>query len=64
MPSAIRRSKFSLETNHASSAVATPSAFRRSEAPDAGIPTNPNISSTAGDQPYRQPEAERAVIQR
>src|SRR5450759_1318149 len=46
MPSAMRRSKFSLKTNHASSAVNKASALSRSEAPDAGMPVSPIISST------------------
>src|SRR3546814_5845736 len=44
MPSAIRRSKFSLKTNQANSAVNTPSAFSSKEAPDAGIPVSPSMS--------------------
>lgn len=51
MPSAIRLSKFSLKTNQASSAVNTPSAFSRREAPDAGMPVNPIISSTGPTMP-------------
>jgi hypothetical protein len=46
MPSAMRRSKFSLKANQASSAVKTPSALSSSEAPEAGMPESPNISST------------------
>jgi hypothetical protein len=45
MPHAIRASKFSLKTNHASNAVNTPSRFRRSEALDAGVCTKPHISN-------------------
>ncbi|CQR21958.1 Uncharacterised protein [Yersinia enterocolitica] len=42
----MRRSKFSLKANQASRAVNTPSALSSSEAPDAGIPVRPIISST------------------
>ena len=44
IPSAIRRSKFSRKTNHASSAVKTPSAFNNSDAPDAGMFASPHIN--------------------
>ena len=51
IPSATRRSTFSRKTNHASSAVKTPSAFSRREAPDAGMFESPNISSTGAAIP-------------
>jgi hypothetical protein len=51
MPSAMRRSKFSLKTNQASSAVNTPSALSRSDAPEAGMPARPNISRTGPTPP-------------
>src|SRR5713226_3732624 len=51
IPNAMRRSKFSFNTNHANSAVNTPSAFKRREAPDAGIPVNPSMSSTGPTTP-------------
>ena len=51
MPSAIFRSKFSLKANQASRAVNTPSAFSRSEAPDAGMPVSPIIRSTGATMP-------------
>src|SRR5437879_3027833 len=37
IPKAIRRSKFSRNTNHARSAVSTPSRFNSSDADDAGV---------------------------
>ena len=46
MPNAIRALKFSLHTNHASSAVRTPSRFKSNEELDAGVAANPHISST------------------
>src|SRR5689334_18996823 len=41
IPKAMRRSKFSLKTNHASKAVNTPSRFNNSEAEDAGVSRSP-----------------------
>ena len=49
IPSAMRQSKFSLNANQARSAVNTPSAFNRSEAPDAGVRVSPSISNTRAD---------------
>jgi len=51
MPTKIRRSKFSLNTNHASIAVNTPSRLRRSEADDAGVLTSPTIRRTGPAMP-------------
>ena len=46
MPSAMRRSKFSRNTNQASRAVNTPSAFSSRDAPEAGMLESPTISRT------------------
>lgn len=51
IPKATRRSEFSPKTNHANNAVNTPSALSKSDAPDAGIPVSPNISSTGPTTP-------------
>src|SRR5688572_19310441 len=51
IPNAMRRSKFSRNANHASSAVNTPSAFNSSEVPAADIRVSPNISSTGAITP-------------
>ena len=51
MPSAMRRSKFSRNTNQASSAVKTPSAFNRRDAPEAGMLESPTINRTGAIMP-------------
>jgi hypothetical protein len=51
MPMAIRRSKFSWKTNHAISAVATPSSVSISEAVAASVRESPNISSSGPMMP-------------
>ena len=51
MPSAMRRSKFSLKTNHAKSAVKTPSALSNNAALEAGIAVRPVISNTGPATP-------------
>ena len=51
MPSAMRRSKFSRNTNHAIKAVNTPSALSNSDAPEAGMRVRPSISSTGPSMP-------------
>jgi hypothetical protein len=51
MPRAILRSKFYLKANHANSAVKTPSIFSSNDSPDAGIWSNPSISSTGAITP-------------
>lgn len=51
IPRAIRRSKLSLNTNHASRAVNTASALSKSEAPEAGMRKRPNIKSTGATTP-------------
>ena len=51
MPSAMRRSKFSLKANQASADVSTASAFSSSEAPEAGIADSPTIRSTGPTMP-------------
>ena len=45
IPAAILESKFSLNTNHASNAVNTPSRFNSREALDAGESFSPNNNS-------------------
>ena len=51
IPSAIRRSKFSRKTNHAMSAVNTPSRLSRREAPDAGVRVRPIMSINGASTP-------------
>ena len=51
MPSAMRRSTFSRNTNQASKAVNTPSALSSSDAAEAGMPASPSISSTGPATP-------------
>lgn len=51
MPSAMRRSKFSRNTNHAKSAVATPSRLSSSEATEAGVVVSPHIKSSGPHTP-------------
>src|SRR5947207_3437836 len=51
MPSAMRRSKFSWNTNQARSAVNTPSRFSSSDADAAGVERSPAISNTGASTP-------------
>ena len=51
IPVKIRRSKFSLKTNHASNAVSTPSRFRSNDAEEAEVTVRPNISRTGATMP-------------
>ena len=51
MPSAMRRSKFSLKANQARRAVNTLSALSNSEAPEADMPLKPTMSSTGPIMP-------------
>ena len=51
MPAAMRRSKFSRNTNQAISAVNTPSRFSNSDAPDAGICISPHNKQTGAMMP-------------
>ena len=48
IPKAILRSKFYLNTNHASSAVRTPSRFRSREAEAAGVEARPSMGPRPG----------------
>jgi len=54
IPSATRRSKFSRNTNHASKAVKTPSAFSSRDAPDAGMFDSPASRSTGPRMPPKR----------
>src|SRR6266404_910612 len=51
MPSAMRRSKFSLKTNHASKAVKTPSRLRSNDAEDAVVIRKPKSSKIEPSTP-------------
>ena len=51
MPKAMRRSKFSLKTNHAKIAVNTASVLSSRETPEAGIETKPHMSKTGARIP-------------
>ena len=51
IPRAMRRSKFSRNTDHAMSAVNTPSRLSRRDAPDAGVRVRPIMSSNGPSTP-------------
>ena len=51
MPATMRRSKFSWNTNHARSAVATPSSVRRSDAAEASVLARPSIKRSGPTMP-------------
>lgn len=58
MPSAMRLSKFSRNTNHAIKAVSTPSALSKSEAPEAGMPDRPG-DATGQPLPFARGQLNR-----